>query len=293
METINHPQFNVMADGTIATDLRLDRLPQDDERNRRFAAVGTIVEADAPFVSKVWNLSDYLDQGQEGACVGFGTTHELLADPIPVRGLDATFAREKVYWEAQKIDPWAGGAYPGATPFYEGTSTLAGVKVAQTLGYITEYRWAFDVDDMRRVVGNYGPMIIGVNWYSGMFNPDATGTIHVSGYIAGGHCLLVIGVDEARGAFVLHNSWGADWGENGRCFISFADMARLLAEDGDAVVPVVRSDPAAKQNFFRSSRSKVVHDTHAKIRQDVWYPTLAAALTDGCRPCRICRPKEV
>lgn len=297
MTEINHPQYIEMKDGTIATDPRLDRLVEKDEKSQAYPVMGTIVTADDPFVSKLWDLDAFLDQGQEGACVGFGCTHELIADPIPVKGLDAPFAREKIYFEAQKIDPWPGGAYPGASPFYEGTSTLAGVKITQSLGYVSQYRWCDNVDDMRRVVGNYGPVVIGVNWYSGMFNPDSNGFIHVTGYIAGGHCLIVIGVDEEEGCFILHNSWGSDWGQGGRCKISFADMARLLAEDGDAIVLVIRHDPnaeepAAEQNFFRRSRSKIVHDSHRNISMDITYSTLSEAIADGCRPCKVCKPQE-
>jgi hypothetical protein len=310
---IDHPMFNLMRDGTIATDPRLGRLVQDDPSNRRFRAVGSVVSADAPFKSALWNLTAFLDQGAEGACVGFGTTHELLADPVPVAGLDATFAREKIYWEAQKDDPWEGGAYPGAQPFYEGTSTLAGIKAAEKLGYFPEYRWAFTLDDMRRVIGNYGPMVIGVNWYSGMFDTDSAGYIHVSGYIAGGHCLLVVGIDEEHGCFILHNSWGPAWGVTGRAKISFDDMARLLSEEGEAAVLVTRADPgavepepvpfepeppiepeepASSQNFFRKTNSFVVHDSHKGIRRDIWYATVAEAIADGCRPCKRCKPTD-
>jgi hypothetical protein len=296
---IDHPQYIEMRDGTIATDPRLDRLVQQDPRNRAFPAVPRLVESDAPFESKTWRLDEFLDQGEEGACVGFGCTHELIADPVEVRGLDAEFARV-VYWEAQKIDPWAGGSYAGASPYYEGTSTLAGVQILERMGYVTEYRWAFTVDDMRRVLAHYGPVILGVNWYSGMYDTDRDGYVNVKGYIAGGHLLLVIGVDEEESAFILHNSWGKDWGVNGRAKISFEDMAQLLYEQGEACVPVVRADPnaeedpapeepAAERSFFRASTSRVVHANHKGIRQDIWYATLAES---GYPACKVCKPKE-
>jgi hypothetical protein len=62
-----------------------------------------------------------LDQGKEGACVGFAWSHELAAYPVRVE-VDDEFARSKIYAEAQKIDEWPGEAY-------HGTSVLAGAKV--------------------------------------------------------------------------------------------------------------------------------------------------------------------
>ena len=73
-----------------------------------------------------------LDQGQEGACTGFAVAHELIAQPSVVRkGINAKFAREKLYWEAQKIDPFPGGDYPGAEPNMEGSTVLSAIAPPQ------------------------------------------------------------------------------------------------------------------------------------------------------------------
>jgi hypothetical protein len=84
------------------------------------------------------------------------------------RGIDNKFAKEQLYWEAQKIDRWPGGAYPGAEPHMEGSSVLAAVKVAKRLGYIEEYRWAFGIEDVKKAISEIGPVILGVPWYEGI-----------------------------------------------------------------------------------------------------------------------------
>lgn len=183
----------------------------------------------------------HLDQGSEGACVGFAFTHELISSPAVVKNLSEKFARESVYWEAQKVDEWPGGAYPQAVPFYEGTSVLAGAQVVKKLGYITEYRWAFGLDDLILAVGRKGPAVLGVNWYEGMLDTKSCGYVHVDGEIVGGHAILCKGVNVTNKYFVLHNSWGPSWGTNGDALISFDEMDRLLHEDGEAVIPIVRS----------------------------------------------------
>ena len=231
--------FKIRA-GVETRDLRLDRIQQFDKRSKAYP-IRELVEAKGAVspVTKSWACRKFLDQGTEGACVGFAWGHELIANTVVVN-VGNTFARESIYWEAQKIDEWGGGAYPGADPFYEGTSVLAGAKVIRKLGYITEYRWAFGLEDLVLAVGHQGPAVIGIPWYDGMFNVWGCGYVHVTGQVAGGHAILVKGVNVEKRNFTLHNSWGKSWGRNGKAKISWDDMDRLLGEGGEACIPVGR-----------------------------------------------------
>jgi hypothetical protein len=229
----------ILRDKTTVTDVRLARLRQFDERSKGYP-IRDMVKGRLPR-SFTWACSQHLDQGQEGACVGFALAHDLIAKPAPVRGITAEFAREKIYWQAQRDDQWEGGAYPGATPQYEGTSVLDGVKAIQKLGYITGYRWAFSLDDVVKTVSHFGPMVLGVNWYDGMFDTHSCGYLHLAGALAGGHAILCKGVNIAARFFILHNSWGSKWGVKGDAKISWEDVERLLHEGGEACVPVRRA----------------------------------------------------
>ena len=224
--------------GHTTTDARLDRLVQFDERSRAFPVMATITPTKPR--SYTWAVNVHLDQGSEGACVGFSWSHELAARPKVITGMTNQFAREQVYWAAQALDEWPGGAYPGADPQYEGTSVLAGAKTVQNLGYVNEYRWAFGLDDLRMALGYKGPAVLGINWYTGMFTPDAEGRVRPTGTIAGGHAILAFSNSESKGQIRLWNSWGSDWGINGNCWLSYEDMDKLLDEDGEACIPVVR-----------------------------------------------------
>jgi hypothetical protein len=88
-----------------------------------------------------------------------------------VPGIDNRFAREEIYWRAQREDQWDGGSYPGAKPFYEGTSVVAGGEVCRELDLITEYRWANTIDDLVLAVGCHGPAVIGIEWRDSMYEP--------------------------------------------------------------------------------------------------------------------------
>ncbi len=228
----------ILPDGTESLDPKLDRMIEFDERSRNFSIAAVLT---APTVTKkLWTCGTYLDQGNEGACVGFSCAHELAAAPQAISKITNQFARESIYWEAQKIDPWEGGAYPGATEFYEGTSVLSGIKILRRMGYITSYRWAFNVDDLANGVLQEGPAVIGIEWTTGMFVPDAKGYVKPVGSVAGGHAILVRGYDSVKQVFRLRNSWGREWGINADCLISKADMADLLKRQGEVCFPIGR-----------------------------------------------------
>ncbi len=207
----------------------LDRLVEFDEASRAYPireAVG-----DKPLRSYTWRCEAWNDQGREGACVGFAWSHELAARPVVLPASEAEALA--LYRRAQVLDQW-----PGEN--YEGTSVIAGAKAVQERGGLLEYRWAFGLDDLALAVGYKGPAVLGVNWYEGMFDTDADGYVRVSGRVAGGHAILCRAVSVPGQYFVLRNSWGRSWGVDGDCKVSFADMGRLLAEDGEACIPVRR-----------------------------------------------------
>lgn len=207
-----------------------------------------IVDVTLPPRSYTWRCDTYLDQGNEGACVGFGLTHELLCAPQKIKGLDATFAREQVYWNSQRRDWWDGGAYPGAVPFMEGTSVLHATQVVHEMGYYTEYRWSLDVRDIVYTIGYKGPVVAGTDWWTGMFNTNEAGFIRATGQVEGGHGYLIKGVkinylgpyeygrrrtwedvDWNLSYLLIHNSWNDQWGEGGCARISLTEYAKLIA----------------------------------------------------------------
>jgi hypothetical protein len=229
----------------------LNRVVHFDERSRSFPATAGIEEN--PFRSYTWRCNAWNDQGREGACVGFAWSHELAARPAEYP-TDAAFA-QKIYQRAKQLDPWPGEDY-------DGTSVLAGAKaVKEMVGLagkplIEEYRWAFGIEDVLRVLGYRGPLVLGLNWYEGMFDPDVNGFIRPTGAILGGHAILaravkivwrnghgpatVENLDTEKSFVTLRNSWGRDWGIGGDCRISVLDLNILLREQGEACVPTVR-----------------------------------------------------
>lgn len=231
-----------LKDGSGTGDRRLDRIPELDPRSRGFG-VTRRREAAGPVRSRTWRLDRRLmgDQGQEGACVEFGLSHVLAASPVsqPLGVLRAIRDGHLIYWPAQAGDPWPGGSYPGASPVYEGTSELTGLKVAQRLGFITGYSWAFGIDEAVAGVVNVGPANLALGWTEGMMDARPGGLIRDEGDVVGGHDVAMIGVrlgarldGERHDVAVIAQSWGLGYGDRGRVYLPLSDLERRLADDG-------------------------------------------------------------
>jgi hypothetical protein len=219
-------------------DRTLDRLVRFDERSRNYPVRAALPTK--PPRSYTWRCRHWYDQGREGACVAYSLAHEASARPRELLVPIPTQTIRNWYHDAQRIDPWPGGAYPGATPQYEGTSVLAGAQIGVRSKLFTGYRWCFGLDDLILALGYAGPVILGINWYEGMFAPTADGQVKVGGDVAGGHAILARGVSVKNRRILLRNSWGRSFGVDGDCWLSFDDADRLLHEDGEAMVPVGR-----------------------------------------------------
>lgn len=194
---------------------------------------------------KMWDCPVLYDQGQTPRCVGFGTATletalEYSGDPE---------------WGAQRYDPndiykWA-NANDGIKGPHDGSTTRAGldylVKVGAKLAHVQrkpgepvrhkeqQYLWATSLEELISFIWRYSPGMIGINWYRGMFTPDAEGIIRISGPVDGGHNIVVRGFDNKRSLLILRNTWGK-WGRGGSgdAFLPYLDAARLLREDGEA-----------------------------------------------------------
>ena len=54
----------------------------------------------------------------------------------------------------------------------------------------------------------------------------------------GGHAYVINGIDTKKQLFRIKNSWGRNWGVKGSAYISFANMQRLIRENGEICLAV-------------------------------------------------------
>lgn len=206
-------------------NIQFGRRYQPDARSRKFR----IQRKATRRTSRYWqDTAAFLDQGATSQCVGYTAAHYLLNSPF-VQYVDPS----GIYEYAKFLDEWSGESY-------EGTSVLAGMKALHHLGFIAEYRWTTSLDDAVNCVLEQGPVAIGVDWYAGMMDVDRSGFIRRSGESMGGHATLINGVDTKSQKFRIKQSWGTAWGVNGRCWLSFADAAKLFKAHGEVCLAVER-----------------------------------------------------
>lgn len=229
------------------TDRTFDYRPRHDQRSREYRM--TAAPADLLQRSRYWTPGPVLDQGREGACVGFGVTAEALASPVRWAPVDpntpgpwarlnpAQRAAIEVYRRAQQLDPWEGENYSG-------TSVLAGMKVGQERGWWTGYRWAFSMPELRAALEE-GPVVVGVEWREGMYEAPG-GIVTVSGTVVGGHCVVLTGYTPRHRllktpAYRWRNSWSEAYGLRGSAYVKADDLDSILFQaGGESAVPMGR-----------------------------------------------------
>jgi hypothetical protein len=214
----------------------LDWVSRHDPRSLAYAA-RAVMAGSAPLADRLWPVGAVLDQQAEGACVGFGIVDALNAAAAGDVDRAAADALE-LYHDAQRVDD-----VPGEN--YSGTSVLAGLKAARSLGWLGGFRWCFGTRDIAQTVLQVAPVVVGVPWLSGMYETGPGGLVKVAGDNTGeGHCLAVVGLKlkgpqgQAGPYFVWLNSWGLSYGDRGLGYIHHRDLAGLLHGVGEAAVPM-------------------------------------------------------
>ena len=207
------------------------RLVEHDERSRAFGA------ARAPVEQSVLHghSAPVLDQGDSSSCTGHALAQCINTDPFA--RCRQNYLTSEHAWDlyslATRLDSFK-WTYP---PDDRGSSGLAVAKAGWRRGYLARYAHAFGFESFCRVLQTQ-PVIVGTPWFKGMNKPGANGFVSLTGANEGGHEYLALGIDYSEKSITFLNSWGADWGVNGRFKVRFEDFAKLLKARGDVVVPV-------------------------------------------------------
>ena len=216
------------------TDPRLGRHQVHDDRSWAHAinigATLPTIPADHTRYAPV------LDQGNVGCCTAAAALGVLVTGPFwqPGKTKPYTMADVLALYHDETLldDRQIPGHYP---PDDTGSSFLASAKALQKRHLITSYQHTFTLAAMLTTLSTK-PMSVGINWYQSMFKPDSGGVVKIGrrSQVAGGHEICFDGHDPARKLARFTNSWGTSWGDNGRAWVSWTDLDRLLHEGGDA-----------------------------------------------------------
>jgi hypothetical protein len=201
----------------------LGRIPSPpDERDFELAR---FLDAEPDLsIDKIWHNPRVLNQKETGHCVGFGWADWSNTDPI--RNSLNNVAGHSIYYECKVID--------GEPKEENGSSVRSGAKAMQNRKRLGSYAFASSLHEIRVYLRQRGPIVVGTDWYDGMFEPDENAYVRPTGAVAGGHCYVILGDLVADKAFVCLNSWGYGWGRRSHFRITWADFDQLLQADGEA-----------------------------------------------------------
>lgn len=219
-----------------AGSFRLGRHVLHDPASRLFDAAAIVKPR--PLITTIhacyqppWN------QGAIGDCTMNAAAGCLITSPNVGRTFSETEIQALYRVETRIDDTQIPGHWE---PDDTGSTGLWSMKALKQAGLIRSYHHCFRLATvLHRLLD--GPVSTGITWYESMFNTDPGHTIEVdfTSQVAGGHQVCLVGLDVEREAVRVRNSWGTGWGDGGYAWLRFADYDRLLADHGDAVVPVV------------------------------------------------------
>lgn len=190
-----------------------------------------------------------LDQGYTGTCVGHSTKYLLAMGPIIEIDVYEDPSAFALYRAMTLKDPWPENDN-GDVMF--GTSMNAAGHVLRDMGRIGRWEHSESVDDLikfiagRRADGSRtgGPALVGIPWYTGMYETDAEGFLHATGRIDGYHAIALPHYNVERDFFWFPNSWGYSFGpwdaargrQSGHGRIPGDTMRKFFNEGGEAIL---------------------------------------------------------
>ena len=95
-----------------------------------------------------------------------------------------------------------------------------------------------DLDAWKQALAEGYPIIFGISLFKSFDKHRKPGLVpmpssnEVSREKHGGHAMLCVGYSDADDVFIVRNSWGTDWGDEGYCYIPFDYLMNEDFNDG-------------------------------------------------------------
>ncbi|RZS41080.1 C1A family cysteine protease [Herbihabitans rhizosphaerae] len=184
------------------------------------------------------------DQGGCGSCVSFGTLASMESTAAYTRGtpgMNLNLSEAHLYHVHAKARGYtcASGSWPddlygdcvtkGVTfedyfPYNDNGSGTVNAdwpnRLAKAVGLVN---LTGNPAAMKQHIYSYGAIESCFVVYSDFMHYKTGVYKHTTNSVAGGHCVSLIGWDDAAGCWIGKNSWGTGWGENGFFRIAYGD----------------------------------------------------------------------
>jgi C1A family cysteine protease len=201
------------------------------------------------------------DQGACGSCVAFGTTAAVegtfrvqrgnpsLAVDLSEASLFYCIAASQGrncstgWWPQDALTGYQNVGVPdeGCFPYTAGNQPCSQcADWASRATKITGFHSVSSAIDMKTWLSSRGPMSACLTVYDDFFSYTSGVYHHVTGNVAGGHCVCFVGYDDGLNCWICKNSWGTGWGESGYFRIAYGECGiegMVHAVDGIVEAP--------------------------------------------------------
>jgi C1A family cysteine protease len=192
------------------------------------------------------------DQGTLGSCTAQALSQAYDFGRVK-QGLEPTLpSRLFIYYNERVLD--------GTVPYDNGAYIRDGIKAMSKWGVCEEYHWPYVIskfavkppkqaydDAIQSPIKQYLRLdhtnlvalkqclalgfgfVFGFSVYDAFEGPDvaSTGILNMPESrerLRGGHAVFCVGYDDDTRRFIVRNSWGEDWGDNGHFYMPYAYM---------------------------------------------------------------------
>jgi C1A family cysteine protease len=234
------------------------------------------------------------DQGMSGSCWSFSSFASLESYLLGTEGITYDFSENNMknlasnnYSDGFDLSPndggnafiaaaylsrWTGPVSESEDPYFDMSFSspirLSPLKHVQEILFLPERKDPLDNEYIKKALMNYGAVYTTLYWYPAYYQDQNYSYLCTENQSAN-HAVTIVGWDDSfdknrfkqvplgNGAFIVKNSWGKTWGEEGYFYVSYYDFklghgenAVFTAEKKDNYDEIYQYDPLGWTGSF-------------------------------------------